>query len=131
MGREIALTDMTDTYQEAAEALSFAKNHQHKTFITYSELGAERLWLNTDRSLLNKFVSDKIGPLLRMEPEYLKTMQAFLANNQSHKQTAEEMHIHPNTLAYRLKKSRASCSWIFPGKKIGLQWSWPSRSLIF
>lgn len=117
LGREVALTDMTDTYQEAAEALSFAKNHQHKTFITYSELGAERLWLNTDRSLLNKFVSDKVGPLLRMEPEYLKTMQAFLANNQSHKQTAEEMHIHPNTLAYRLKKIESELQLDFSRKE--------------
>ncbi|UQX52668.1 helix-turn-helix domain-containing protein [Cytobacillus pseudoceanisediminis] len=117
LGREVALTDMTDTYQEAVEALSFAKNHQHKTCITYSELGAERLWLNTDRSLLNKFVSDKIGSLLKMEPEYLKTMQAFLANNQSHKQTAEEMHIHPNTLAYRLKKIESELQLDFSRKE--------------
>ncbi|KON89919.1 hypothetical protein AF332_25915 [Sporosarcina globispora] len=117
LGREVALTNMTDTYQEAAEALSFAKNHQHKTFITYSELGAERLWLNTDRSLLNKFVADKIGALLKMEPEYLKTMQTFLAHNQSHKITAEEMHIHPNTLAYRMKKIESELQLDFSRKE--------------
>ncbi|NUH83975.1 helix-turn-helix domain-containing protein [Bacillus firmus] len=117
LGREVALTDMTDTYQEAAGALSFAKNHQHKTNITYSELGAERLWLNTDRSLLKKIVSDKIGSLLKMEPDYLKTMQIFLAHNQSHKQTAEEMHIHPNTLAYRLKKIESELQLDFSRKE--------------
>lgn len=104
IGREVHLSEMADSYQEATQALSFAKNHKHKTFVTYSELGAERLWLNTDRNLLNKFISDKIGTLLQMEPEYLQTMQIFLDNNKSHKKTAEEMHIHPNTLTYRLKK---------------------------
>ncbi|MBT2687406.1 helix-turn-helix domain-containing protein [Bacillus sp. ISL-47] len=104
LGREVALTEIADSYQEATEAVSYCKNHKHKTFVTYSELGAERLWLNMDRSLLKKFVSDKMGSLLQMEPEYLQTMQAFLANNKSHKKTAEEMHIHPNTLTYRLKK---------------------------
>ncbi|WP_394138231.1 helix-turn-helix domain-containing protein [Cytobacillus oceanisediminis] len=104
LGREVALTEIADSYQEATEAVSYCKNHKYKNFVTYSELGAERLWLNTDRSLLNKFVSDKIGSLLQMEPEYLQTMQTFLANNKSHKKTAEEMHIHPNTLTYRIKK---------------------------
>lgn len=104
LGREVPLKEIADSYQEASEAVSFAKNHKHKSFVTYSELGAERLWLNTDRSLLNKFVSDKIGSLLQMEPEYLQTMQIFLSNNKSHKKTAAQMHIHPNTLTYRLKK---------------------------
>ncbi|GLB60282.1 helix-turn-helix domain-containing protein [Cytobacillus sp. NCCP-133] len=117
MGREVPLSELADSYQEATEALSFAKNHKHKTFVTYSELGAERLWLNTDRSLLNKFISDKIGPLLQMEREYLQTMQVFLANNKSHKKTAEEMHVHPNTLTYRLKKIESQLDMDFTKKE--------------
>jgi sugar diacid utilization regulator len=104
LGREVPLREIADSYREATEAVSYCKSLKNKSFVTYSELGVERLWLNTDRSLLDKFVADKIGLLLQMEPEYLSTMQTFISHNKSHKKTAALMHIHPNTLTYRLKK---------------------------
>jgi sugar diacid utilization regulator len=104
LGREVPLKEIADSYREAAEAVSYCKSLKNKSFVTYSELGVERLWLNTERSLLDKFVADKIGLLLHMEPEYLSTMQTFISHNKSHKKTAALMHIHPNTLTYRLKK---------------------------
>ncbi|PWW31426.1 GAF domain-containing protein [Cytobacillus oceanisediminis] len=104
LGREVPLKEIADSYREAAEAVSYYKSLKNKSFVTYSELGVERLWLNTERSLLDKFVADKIGLLLHMEPEYLSTMQTFISHNKSHKKTAALMHIHPNTLTYRLKK---------------------------
>ncbi|WBL14465.1 helix-turn-helix domain-containing protein [Sutcliffiella sp. NC1] len=104
IGREVTLKTIGESFQEASEAVSICKKLNDRIFVTYSQLGVERLLLNTDRSLLKKFVLDKVGVLLQMEPEYLSTMQTYIANNKSHKKTAEELFIHPNTLAYRLKK---------------------------
>lgn len=104
MGRQVPLTELADSYYEASEAVAYCKNVKSTGVITYSELGIERLWINSDRSLLKKFVDDKIGRLFEMEPEYLFTMKVFISQNKSHKETASVMHIHPNTLSYRLKK---------------------------
>lgn len=38
--------------------------------------------------------------------ELMHTLHLFIDYNQSYKQTAEKLHIHINTLHYRLKKSR-------------------------
>lgn len=53
---------------------------------------------------MSKFAKDHIGQLQSMDPSYWETMRAFVQFNGNHKQTAVSLHIHPNTLAYRLKK---------------------------
>lgn len=104
MGRDVPVSEIADSYKEATEAVAFCKSIKNKKFVTYSELGVERLWLNTNPFLLRKFAHDKIGMLLEMEKEYINTLKVFISNNKSHKRTAASLHIHPNTLAYRLKK---------------------------
>lgn len=104
IGRAVILPEIVDSYNEASEAAAFCKSTKNKEFAAYSELGVERLWLNTDQYLLKKFVHDKIGLLLKMDAEYVATMKAFIHYNKSHKKTAASLHIHPNTLSYRLKK---------------------------
>lgn len=104
IGREVSIQELSQSYREATEAAAYCKKLKGKTYVTYSELGAERLWLNTDQNLLDKFVSDKLGALFKMEKEYRETLQTFITENKSHKKTAELLHIHPNTLTYRLRK---------------------------
>ncbi len=41
---------------------------------------------------------------LVQSPELMHTLRLFIDYNQSYKQTAERLHIHINTLHYRLKK---------------------------
>lgn len=60
---------------------------------------------------LTDFVEETLGPLLQYErskkTELLETLILYLDHNQNVKKTAESMHIHLNTLAYRLKRVEA------------------------
>jgi carbohydrate diacid regulator len=47
---------------------------------------------------------EKTAEKLRGHAGLLETLQAYLANNLSLKETALELHVHINTLHYRLKQ---------------------------
>ncbi|WHY70959.1 helix-turn-helix domain-containing protein [Fictibacillus enclensis] len=104
IGREVSVPKIAESYQEAVEAAAYCKSVNHSSIATYSELGAERLWHTIEPGILSKFAKDHIGQLQSMDPSYWETMRAFVQFNGNHKQTAVSLHIHPNTLAYRLKK---------------------------
>jgi hypothetical protein len=42
--------------------------------------------------------------ILREHPELLSTLRTYLASGQSRQRTARRMHVHPNTVDYRLKR---------------------------
>ncbi len=50
-----------------------------------------------------QFLERTIENLLSF-PELIHTLRLFIDYNQSYKQTAKQLHIHINTLHYRLKK---------------------------
>ena len=50
-----------------------------------------------------QFLKRTIENLLS-SPELMHTLRLFIDYNQSYKQTAQQLHIHINTLHYRLKK---------------------------
>lgn len=50
-----------------------------------------------------EFVNRTIGTIVE-DSELLDTLKTFIVKNQSFKNTADELHIHINTLHYRLKR---------------------------
>jgi sugar diacid utilization regulator len=104
IGRKTAIHNLKDSYREAVQAVRYGKRVEKGSYITYSELGVERLWQNIDQPTLDFYVSDQLGPLLGMNKEYFETIAKFIETNKNHKKTAEELHIHPNTLYQRLRK---------------------------
>lgn len=103
---------LEDTYksaQEAQKCLNFIKSYslQHKV-IHYSDLGVQRLLLQNTEDELIEFILEVLGPLIQYENfrkgELMPTLLLYLENNQNAKETAEALHIHTNTLNYRLKR---------------------------
>ncbi|WP_408007952.1 helix-turn-helix domain-containing protein [Pseudalkalibacillus sp. A8] len=104
IGREVPIQYIQDSYREALDAVRYGKINQNEKFIDYSKLGIERLLQKIDETTLEYYVSDKLGPLLSMEQEYVDTLGKLIETNKNHKLTAEQLYIHPNTLYRRIKK---------------------------
>ena len=97
---------------------SYLKQYEHmlRTSITRSFciIGNEKIVFNEDLRLemclqdisaetREQFLERTIENLLSF-PELIHTLRLFIDYNQSYKQTAKQLHIHINTLHYRLKR---------------------------
>jgi purine catabolism regulator len=77
----------------------------------YEDLGLFRVVsLAESPASLQRFCQDAIGPLLAYDEEHgtdlVKTLRAYLEQSQNLAQTAKELHVHYNTLRYRLDRIR-------------------------
>ncbi|WP_134699574.1 helix-turn-helix domain-containing protein [Ammoniphilus sp. YIM 78166] len=95
--------------QEAQRGLQLLRTYNlNKNVISYSELGVQRLLLQNSEDELMDFIQETLGPLLEYEAqrkrELLPTLLVYLEHNQNSKEAAESLHIHTNTLNYRLKR---------------------------
>ena len=61
-----------------------------------------------DLSELRSFAADVLGKLSRHErernSEYLTTLACYFRENNSPQRAARVLHVHPNTVAYRVKR---------------------------
>ncbi|WP_170287517.1 helix-turn-helix domain-containing protein [Aquibacillus halophilus] len=103
IGRKVPINEMGNSYHEAQDAVRYGKSNG-EIYVNYSKLGIERLLQKVDPTTLNFFVDDKIGPLIEMGSVYINTLSTLVLSNKNHKLTAEQLHIHPNTLYQRIKK---------------------------
>gem|GEM_PF-3499960 len=78
----------------------------------YADLGADRLLLLLHRDHpeeLRAFIEETIGPLLRHDARsaspLLPTVEAFVRHGGRLRETAAEIYVHRNTLAYRLDRA--------------------------
>lgn len=89
------------SYGKAEKALHVAKrNHQ---VLFEDDLTLEVLFQNVDAESRKEFISRTISALLENE-ELLQTLVTYYDKDLSIKETSEALHIHINTLHYRLKK---------------------------
>src|SRR5205823_3293178 len=77
----------------------------------YGQLGVERLLLHlVDHPELERFARDLLGDLLAYDAlhrsELVRTLEVFLGCNGIHVRAAHELHLHRNTLLYRLDRVR-------------------------
>ena len=89
------------SYKQAERALYVAK--QTDDIVFDEDLRLEMCVEDISPTTKQELVKRTIEPL-RNEQELLHTLRTFFANDLSLKQTAEALHIHINTLHYRLKK---------------------------
>lgn len=95
--------------QEAAKCIQFIKSNGAKNqIISYRDLGVQRLLLQNSEGELTDFMEEVLGPLITYDKskkgELMPTLFAWLEHNQKAKEAAESLHIHTNTLMYRLKR---------------------------
>lgn len=91
--------------QERGAALADPPTH---SVVGYSELElVEWLRSQVSRHAYLARVADFTAEL-RANPEYLETVIAYLANDMNTNRTAQALHIHPNTVRYRLDRAAES-----------------------
>lgn len=92
---------LKQSYQQAERALNARKTKQALVFD--EDLALEMILDEIKQQTKEDFVKRTIEPLL-LEPELLITLKKLIENHFSLKKTAGSLHIHINTLHYRLKK---------------------------
>lgn len=103
------LTFVHESFVEATKCIKFLKNYLFDyRVLSYTDLGVQRFILQNSKEELNDFIQEVLGPLIQYEQsrkgELLSTLIVYLDQNQNIKKTADSLHIHTNTLSYRLKR---------------------------
>jgi sugar diacid utilization regulator len=103
------LLNVQQSLQEAEKCLKYIQRIDYeKRILSYTDLGIQRLILQNPEEDVNEFIHEVLGPLIEYDElrkgELLKTLYFYLEKNQNTKKTAEALHVHINTLNYRLKR---------------------------
>lgn len=104
IGRKTSIPQISISYNEAIQAINYAKVTKASRIVEYAKLGMERLFHEIEPQRKDIFIQDKLGKLLKTDFVLVETLLCFIDQNKNHKATANELHIHGNTLYYRLKK---------------------------
>ncbi len=106
------LQQVGDSMAEAEMSLLASERLHDNRPVLYTEMGADRLLLLLLRDRqpeLEGFVKQTLGPLLRHDARsaspLLPTVRAFIEHGGRLRETAAEIYIHRNTLAYRLDRA--------------------------
>ena len=101
------LSELHTAYEETSVALQIGKLfYPEQTVFPYNRLGAGRLITQLPPAVCEKFLSEiwKEGIPLSIDPELQSTVNCFLQNNLNIAETARQLHMHRNTLIYRLNQ---------------------------
>ncbi len=102
--------EIARSYQEARLALAASERTGRAGAVTaFGELGVERLFLRVpDVRDLRAFATEVLGRLLDgpggAGAEFLSTLAAYFEESGSPQRAAKRLHIHPNTVTYRLRR---------------------------
>lgn len=102
-----SLLELSGAFREASLALKVGKLfYPEQTVFPYNELGIGRLIYQLPVSLCEIFLQevflDKIPD--KLDDETLLTINRFLQNNLNIAETSRQLHMHRNTLIYRLEQ---------------------------
>lgn len=103
------LREFKKSMEQAELALKVSLTSGKRLYFGYNTLGFYKVLFNvSNRKELEKFRSEILTPLhaydQRHQGELLSTLTAFLESNDNLANVAEKLHIHRNTLRYRLQK---------------------------
>jgi carbohydrate diacid regulator len=101
IGQAVAPKEIQSSFHQAERALKVAK--RKKTIVFDEELTLEMVLDELSPKTITDFLNRTIGPILT-EKELLVTLRELFRQNNSLKKTSDQLHIHINTLHYRLKK---------------------------
>jgi purine catabolism regulator len=98
-----------NAHEQALQAVAAHTGLTPRPVVAYASLGVQRL-LNelAGSSMLADFCQDTVAPLVAYDQEHgselCRTAEVYLASGMSLRRSAEVLHIHKNTLLYRLKR---------------------------
>lgn len=103
------LFDLKLSYDEAIKALQvLLRTQAKKRVLFFDDLEIKRFLFNNDPAELAGFVKNILGGLISYEnssrDEFLNTLRQYIRSNGNWSETRDMLHIHGNTLNYRLKR---------------------------
>lgn len=104
--------DYVDSYAEASLALDLARNRAALGgVLTPRDLGLYGLLVRgSTRQTMESMVERALGPVLSADagggPELVKTLRIYLTNDRHLTRAAAALHVHPNTVRYRLVRAQ-------------------------
>lgn len=101
IGSRVSPSQIQQSYHQAERALKSRKKDGELVFD--EDLTLEMVLDDIKQHTKKEFVLRTIEPLIK-EQELITTLQKLLQNDFNLKKTAQSLHIHINTLHYRLKK---------------------------
>ncbi len=102
--------EITRSYEQAHRTIeTLWRIGRAGTVTAFADLGIHRLLLQVPQlAELRSFADDVLGSLSPGEherrAEYLTTLACYLRENSSPQRAARFLHVHPNTVAYRIKR---------------------------
>ncbi len=101
------LADLPEAFRETSLALKVGKLfYSEQTVFPYNELGIGRLIYQLPVSLCENFLKEIFGPDIpeEIDEETAATISRFFQNNLNIAETSRQLHMHRNTLIYRLEQ---------------------------
>jgi sugar diacid utilization regulator len=102
--------DLSRAYDEARRTVdAAARLRRHDAVVTFDGLGIHRLLLQLpELDELRTFADDVLGTLLRYDrlhgSRLIDTLVAFFQDGPGLRRMADRLHVHPNTVTYRLRR---------------------------
>jgi sugar diacid utilization regulator len=102
--------EIARSYGQARRAIdAVARLGRQRQVVAFEDLGIHRLLLQVpDLAELRSFATEILGELGRPErqrgAELLATLACYFRENNSPQRTARILHVHPNTVAYRIRR---------------------------
>lgn len=93
--------NLAASFMQAERAANASK--KLKRILFENELRFELVLQSIAEPTREEFIQRTVAPLLK-EPELLSNVRMWFQENQSMQKTAKKLHIHKNTLSYRLQK---------------------------
>jgi purine catabolism regulatory family protein/PucR-like helix-turn-helix protein/diguanylate cyclase with GGDEF domain len=101
------LTHVRVSYREALVAADHADG-LHRGITSFARLKAALAWLPAEPERLSLLVDGTVGPLLEYDrahrTQLVRSLREFLQANRSPSRATATLHVHRNTLTYRLRK---------------------------
>lgn len=101
------LAELSGAFRETSLALRVGKLfYSEKTIFPYNELGIGRLIYQLPVSLCENFLKEIFGKEIpaALDEETTSTINKFFQNNLNIAETSRQLHMHRNTLIYRLEQ---------------------------
>ncbi|WP_411149157.1 PucR family transcriptional regulator [Streptomyces sp. A30] len=90
------------SFTEAERLLGLARS-RHAPLLTFGGCGVVQVLLPLPRAELEAYAEAHLGPI-RERPELMATLRAWLAERGSRQSVSEQLHLHRNSVGYRVRQ---------------------------
>lgn len=122
------IDNMAESFEEAKKTIKFLRRFAFEGSSSwYSNLGALRLLLNNEEEELSNFALEYLSPLLtyekRRKGDLFHTLFVYLSSGQDLKKASEHLHVHVNTMNYRIQRIQEilKVNFDIPGDLLNIQ----------